>query len=180
MFDKVLSAEVYNRLMNGKVINKYNIDKKGDKYNDVLFSEIILNLDDYKKQYEMSGFELVSGYNFFYIRNGITDSIKADVSKKISVLLLVISRHVTKKGYKFDKLSNPKGGITNNELLEIEDLDETKELMEKSEMGKMKFHIAVKRVLVDRGIMLEKVTGEFILSDAGISFFNDLFSSYSE
>ena len=169
-----LSAQIFSRFMSGKVINEYQINTAGERVDDALFIEIFRNLPDYSQQYAMSNLELVGGNAFYYVRDPDRESKYSEASKKIQVLLTLIGRHVTHTGSVFEKLTNPKGGVTEEELLALAEDEEFSEILERSDIGDILK--GVKLNLIDRGIMQQLPSGAFILCPAGISFFEDLFS----
>lgn len=168
-----LSGLIFSRLMSGKVINQFEFSASGEKIEDALFTEIFSNLDAYAQQYAMSNLELVSGDSFYYVRDADRNSKYSEATKKIQVLLLLIGRHITSSGSVYEKLTNPKGGITEEDLLAITASEEFKEILERSEI----FDIVkgVKLNLIDRGIMQQLGNGSYILTPAGASFFEGLF-----
>lgn len=168
-----LSGLIFSRLMSGKVINQFQYSASGERVEDALFTEIFSNFDDYLKQYAMSSLELIVGDSFYYVRDADRNSKYSEATKKIQVLLILIGRHITFSGSVFDKLTNPKGGITEEDLLSIRDNEEFSEILERSEI----FDIlkGVKLNLIDRGIMQQLGNGAYILTPAGASFFDDLF-----
>ena len=54
MVDMYKSVEIYNHLMNGRIINRERLGSHGEFESEALFSEIMDNLGDYKNQYAMS------------------------------------------------------------------------------------------------------------------------------
>lgn len=168
-----LSGLIFSRLMSGKVINQFQYSSSGERVEDALFTEIFSNFDDYLKQYAMSSLELKAANSFYYVRDTDQNSKYSEATKKIQVLLILIGRHITFSGSVFEKLINPKGGITEEDLLAISNNEEFNEILERSEI----FDIlkGVKLNLIDRGIMQQLGNGAYILTPAGVSFFDDLF-----
>ena len=50
MVDMYKSVEIYNHLMNGRIINRERLGSHGEIESEALFSEIMDNLGDYKNQ----------------------------------------------------------------------------------------------------------------------------------
>jgi len=169
-----LSGLIFSRLMSGKVINQYEFSASGERIEDALFTEIFSNLDIYVQQYAMSNLELIAGDSFYYVRDADRNSKYSEATKKIQVLLLLIGRHITFSGSVFEKMTNPKGGITEEDLLAIPANEEFNEILERSEI----FDIVkgVKLNLIDRGVMQQLGNGCYVLTPAGASFFDGLFT----
>lgn len=172
-----LSKDIFSKLMNGKVINKWELNEAGERSSNALFSEIMQNISCYENQYSMSGHELVSGKDYFFARSSEDEIMKLDITKKAVVLLLILGHYNSKK-FSHDKLSNERGGISEEEIKEIEEDEIVEELLEKGEMSKNGLLHGIKTILVDRSIMWRKPNGKFILSDAGNAFYDDLVSSH--
>ncbi|MDN3442673.1 hypothetical protein QL898_13680 [Psychrobacter sp. APC 3279] len=54
MIDLHSSVEIYDHLMNGRIINKRRLGSHGDFESNPMFEEIIKNLELYKNQYDMT------------------------------------------------------------------------------------------------------------------------------
>lgn len=54
------SVEIYDHLMNGRIINKRHLGSHGDFEANPMFEEVIKNLEVYRNQYEMCGFSLIA------------------------------------------------------------------------------------------------------------------------
>lgn len=173
MFNQALSVELFKELTNGRVINKYKLQNNGEETENELFTEVMSNLDTYRLQYRMSGYELIEHEDYFYIRDADVgfDDLQSDITMKVSVLLILLGKYVNDKGYILSKLTSTAGGLSDADLDEIETLPNTIELMEKCDFKKG-FKHAFKSSLVDRNIMLQKPTdGRYVLSAAGRAFF---------
>ncbi|MEY8198121.1 MAG: hypothetical protein RPS47_02655 [Colwellia sp.] len=167
------SAEIYRAIMNGKVINHYQVSSDGSQSENPLFTEIYYNFNNYKQQYLMSGFDLVVKDDFYYAREIDSDMPFTDSVKRIQTLLLIISRYVTLSGALFEKLTNPMGGITTEDIQKMSENEEYTEILEAVEIKSLVS--GIKTHLIDRNIMIEPRSDRYILSDAGKFFFNELF-----
>lgn len=180
MYDLKLSKLIFQELTSARIINN-KILIKGDTWvENPLYSEIITNIEQYKQQYEMCGYELSLKAGFIHLQPSLSDNTTDDLNKRIPLLFMLISRNMLIKGYRFEKIDNVLGGITPDEIEEIGALDETKEWLEKAEFGKMDFKKAIKLTLVDRNLMVEKDNGNIILSTSGSVFFEELFLEHKK
>ena len=95
------SEQIFNTLMNGRIINREIID------NDVLvanplFNEIMDNLEVYKKQYEMSGFKFLHSGDYVYItedeKNTLADlaALHQTTDSKVLRAFLALPKHYPK------------------------------------------------------------------------------------
>ena len=171
------SKEIYRLLINGRVINRYSIAADGSPIENPLFTEIYGLYNDYKRQYLMSGMELIARNDFYYVREVDSEMPFTEPVKRIQALLLVTGRHVTQSGALFDKLTHPMGGICDDDLQKIaanEDFSEILAAVDIQDIEK-----SIKANLLDRGIMEEPRAGRYILSAAGKYFFDELFCETS-
>jgi hypothetical protein len=179
MYNKRLSVQIYQQLTHAKVINARQLDQQDQFVDNPLYVEIMSNKEIYQTQYEMSGHLLTFQDDFIYLQAEMSDPTKDEMNRRAPLLFMLMSRYLLKKGYRFEKLSHHKGGLTPLEVEEIGALDDTQEWLDKAEMGKYPFAKNIKLYLIDRGLMLEKNNGAFILSDAGSRFFTDLFERHT-
>lgn len=179
MYNARLSKQIYQELKNGKVINKHRLDNSSNFVENDLFTEIVLNVDDYRRQFEMAGYEFVLTDSFVLIRElgRDTATLKTDVTMKAYILLLLLGKYLNEQNYRFSKLSDPDGGLSIGDINAIEQMKDTRELLEKSGMKNGLLN-NFKNVLVKRNILLEKASSEtYILSDAGKAFFNEIINN---
>src|SRR5690606_42043515 len=96
MFNQALSVELFKELTNGRVINEYKLQNNGEEIENELFTEVMTNLDTYRLQYRMSGYELIEHEDYFYIRDaGVSfDDLQSDITMKVSVLLILLGNYV--------------------------------------------------------------------------------------
>lgn len=180
MYDAQLSKEIFSELMNGRIINDVKLNNSSEFVENELFREVIDNLSDYRTQYQMSGFELVENSSFFYIRDqsSTKDDLKTDLTMRACILLMIIGKYVTSQNYSMSKLTSPKSGITAADIEAMEASPDNTELLEKANF-KNDLHTHIKRILVDRNIMLETVgTKRYVLGKAGQAFFEELADHY--
>ncbi len=179
MFNAVLSKEIFQELMNGKIINKHRLDNSANFVENELFIEIMENEREYRIQYEMSGYEFELSDTFVFIREEGFDNkiLKTDVTMRAYVLLLLIAKYLNAQNYRFTKLTEADGGISDADISSISAMKDTGELMEKAGIkGDLLGNI--KNVLVKRNILLEKASSSsYILSDSGNAFLQELIDS---
>lgn len=176
MFNTALSKEIFQELMNGKIINKHRLDNAANLVENELFTEILQNLNDYRTQYEMSGYEFELSESFVFIRkDGFdTKSLKTDATMRAYLLLVIIAKFLNDHNYRFSKLTDSDAGISDADIAKMASTSDTEELMEKAGL-KGGLLNNIKNVLVKRNIMLEKPSSNsYILSDAGKAFFQEL------
>ena len=180
MFDVNLSKEIFSQLINGKVISKSILNNGGDFIDNPLFAEIIHNLDDYRTQYKMSGYDFVEQSDFFYIREQVIqeNDLKTDITMKVCVLLLLIGKYLTESNFRLTKLTESSGGLTNADFDAIQERPDTQEILDKSKIKD--FRTGIKSILVDKNILLQKPgSHSYILSDAGRFFFTEIVANYN-
>ncbi|UZE97235.1 condensin complex protein MksE [Alkalimarinus alittae] len=182
MFNQTKSVQIFNELMNGKVINKSILNNSGSRVDNELFVEIMDNLDVYHNQYRMNGYDFVdkSSYVLIRERSGQKEDLKTDATMKVCVLLLLIGKFINEHNYKIGKLTEANGGLTKSDFEDIEKMPDTAELLDKSGLKKGLW-VAIKSNLIDRNILLEMPSaGKYILSDAGIAFYDEIQSNYKD
>jgi hypothetical protein len=175
------SQKIFSELTSGKVINRTSLANNNSRIDNFLFVEIMTYLDEYRKQYKMCGYDFIETPNYIYIKDKIAsqESLKTDLTMKICVLLLILGKHLNNKNYKLSKLTDITGGISKADIEEMEENEETKELLTRANLKKGLF-VAIQSNLINKNILLEKPSdGTFILSDIGIEFFEDIFKNYS-
>jgi len=180
MYNAYLSSQIFNHLMNGKVINKTKLNNNSQFVENPLFIEIIENLDDYKTQYQMNGVDLVVTVDYVYIKErGLkNDNLKTDITMKTCLLLLLLGKYITENNFRMSKLTEPSGGITEADIDAIMEMSDTPEILEKAKM-KNDLLPLIKSILVKRSILLEKPGAQsYILSDSGRAFYDEIIKSY--
>ncbi|CAD7532990.1 MULTISPECIES: condensin complex protein MksE [Aeromonas] len=181
MYNAALSSDIFNDLMNGKMINKTTFNNAGQFVDNELFIEIITNLKDYRTQYEMNGFEFVETNNYFFIRDRVNnkDDLKTDISMRACLMLLLLGKYITENNYRLEKLTDAAGGITVADIEAIKEMSDTGEILEKAGINK-DLHKEIRTTLVNRNIMLEKPSQQvYVLSDSGRAFFDEIIANYT-
>lgn len=181
MHNVELSVEIYQFLSSGKVINSRILNNSGEFVPNLLFEEVMNNLDAYRTQYEMSGQELVVRKSFIFLRKGgdSIEDLKTDITMKAALLLLMLGKYINERNYRFSKLTEQSGGITRDDIQNIQEMEDVQELIEKAKL-KDDLFTEYKNVLINRFLLLEMPGSErFILSDAGKAFFDEVVQSFA-
>ena len=175
MIDFNKSAEIFSHLMNGRIINREIMGSHGDFENNLLFSEIMDHREDYNKQYRMAGFNLIENSDYFYIIKGQEfDIAKSQIAMKAYFLLTILSKYATSNNISISKLWSAQGGLSQGELVKIEELRDTKEILERCNLDESLYK-NIKVVMVDRDIAyIHPVSQNIVLSNAGKQFFEDI------
>ena len=182
MYDARLSKEIFDQLMNGRIINKTVLNNASQFVDNELYTEIIQNLEIYRQQYAMSGLKLVEHDSYFYVREPEAgrESLKSDITMKACILLMLIGKYITESRSRLSKLTDPLGGLTNADIEAIEEMTDTAEILERCGI-KQNLKTAIRVILVERNILLQKASSEvYLLSDAGRAFFDEIVEHYAE
>ncbi|MCU7835138.1 MAG: hypothetical protein KZQ83_07760 [gamma proteobacterium symbiont of Taylorina sp.] len=175
MIQSEKSRHIYADLINGRIINKFNLEHDNQLIPNADYSELFSNLESYTELYRNIGFELVFRGSFFFIRDLHLGDTYKEMAIKIQVSLLILARKITAAGFGFDLLENENAGISAAQLEEITQEDEVKQLILAAKLGKKTLHEVVKDVLLEKRIMEKNAQQRYILSDAGKYFFKQLF-----
>ncbi|MDP4559406.1 hypothetical protein Q9247_17180 [Halomonas meridiana] len=184
--DRRLSQEAFRKLTAGQVINQTQY-VNGQLAPNPLFNELYKERDRYYVEaYSNMGMELVQRRGFFYVRSLIEsqgDDDSRDQESSVSIrqiqgVLLVLGRGVLEKGFMFEAMTLPEAGIS-RETLESIGSDPTMVLILKACKMDQPLPDAAKVALVDRDIAFFNDRGNLVLTDAGKTFFEDLFSQQS-
>ena len=179
MISNELSQMIYNQLINGKAINKRSyIIKTNELEDNLLYTEIFINSDEYRLLYQRINFELVhKNSSFFYIRE-LAGSETNEATIKIQALLIIIGRIITEKGYLFDVLTDHRAGIKLEDLYAAMSEERYLDILHTCKLcGSRSIDEEINNHLITRGIMFKNSRGHYVLSDAGASFFNELTES---
>lgn len=181
MVDIKKSVRIYNHLMNGRILNRQILASHGAFENDPLFSELMDNLEDYRRQYQMGGFSLIANADYAYLIKGDSYEIgKTEIAMKAYCLLLLLGKYLTTHNYTLSKLTSEKGGLTQADFHKIEAMPHTQEILERAGMGDDLYR-NIKSILIERGVMFEKPSEQkFVLSNAGKAFFDELMMSFED
>lgn len=171
-----LSQDIYSQLINGKTINKKSYILKSNELEDnLLYNEIFTNFDEYNTLYQRINFELVHKNGcFFYIRElGGEDA--NEVTIKIQALLIIIGRIITEQGYLIDVLMDYRAGVKVEDLAVAASEERYLEILRTCKLCKSRgIEEEINNNLVARGLMFKNSRGNYVLTEAGASFFNEL------
>lgn len=182
MFNAKLSKQIFDLLMNGRIINKHNLSNDGSLEENPLFVEIIQNEDDYERQYLMNGYYLDIRDGYIMLRDTQRDhtSLKTDITVKAYLLLLIIFKYLNDHNLRPSKVFPSGSGLNLADIETMEEMEDTAELLDKADL-KRSLKIHIKSMLVERNILLEKVGATaYVLSDAGMAFFEEVTHSFGE
>lgn len=179
LVDMRLSVEIYNHLMNGRIINSQRLGSHGDFETNPMFEEVMQHLEVYTIQYEMCGFSLVANSDFFYIAKGyLNDISKTEIAMKAYCLLLLIGKYMTTQNYKIERLSSAGHGLSLAEINKISLMPDTEEILQRAGLNDDLLK-SIKSVLMERQIILENpITQNFVLSASGQVFFEELIERF--
>ena len=177
--DQQKSRKLYEALINGQAVNEY-IFKDSSLVTNPLYEELFSNLDRYYRDlYSNIGFELVMREGFAYIRSYSADESQNDAVRKVQGLLLVLGRGVTELGYQFELLINPDAGVSPEVLNQIEQGEDKQEILSACDL-KGGLASNIDKILAKRCIAFQNAKGNWVLSNAGQAFFNELFTEVAE
>jgi hypothetical protein len=176
MVNKRLSKEIYNHLINGKIINRDRIENDAFVA-DELYSEIMQHEDAYREQYDMCGYNLHMANGYIYLLEKVEKKdLKTDVVMRCYVLLLIIAKYMNDINKSHSQLISLNGGISKAEIDSINESLDVKELLKKCDFNsKDDLFTNIKSQLIDRHILLEKTGSQrYVLSQAGKFFFDEI------
>jgi hypothetical protein len=174
MIQSAKSQQIYNDLINGRIINK-SLLVSGELSPNPDYTELFSNLEDYVELYRHIGFELVFKDSFFFIRDLALGDDYKEMAIKIQVILLILSRKITEAGYGYDLLEDETAGISEQQMDECSNQEEVQQLIQTAKLGKKTLFEVVRDVLVERCIMSKNTHQRYVLTDAGKYFFKQLF-----
>ena len=176
MVNKNLSNQIYNHLINGKVINREKIEN--DAFvPDELYSEIMQHEEAYREQYDMCGYNMHIANGYIYLLEKVEKKdLKTDVIMRCYVLLLIVAKYMNDINKSHSKLMSLNGGISKAEIDSLNDNPDIKELLKKCDFNsKDDLFTNIKSQLIDRHILLEKTGSQrYVLSHAGKFFFDEI------
>ena len=176
MVNKNFSKQIYNHLINGKVINREKIEN--DTFvPDELYSEIIQYEEIYREQYDMCGYNMHIANGYIYLLEKVEKKdLKTDVIMRCYVLLLIVAKYMNDINKSHSQLMSLNGGISKAEIDSLNDNPDIKELLKKCDFNsKDDLFTNIKSQLIDRHILLEKTGSQrYVLSHAGKFFFDEI------
>lgn len=176
MVNKNLSNQIYNHLINGKVINREKIEN--DAFvPDELYSEIMQHEEAYREQYDMCGYNMHIANGYIYLLEKVEKKdLKTDVIMRCYVLLLIVAKYMNDINKSHSQLMSLNGGISKAEIDSLNDNPDIKELLKKCDFNsKDDLFTNIKSQLIDRHILLEKTGSQrYVLSHAGKFFFDEI------
>ncbi|GLX86994.1 hypothetical protein tloyanaT_32470 [Thalassotalea loyana] len=170
-----LSKQIFNILMNGKVINKNTLDVHNDDIiEDKLFTELMSNYVQYKDLYFNCGYELVDNVpESFFIRALNEEQSNSKLSSKIQALLIVIARGVTLDNYELDILFDSHAGLSKELVEKINKNEEFRTVLDATRIEENLWD-ECKKLLVDRNIAVINRSGNYVLLNSGKSMYEAL------
>ncbi len=111
---------------------------------------------------------------FFYIRElGGEDA--NEVTIKIQALLIIIGRIITERGYLFDVLTDHRAGVKAEDLAIAISEERYLDILHTCKLClKRGIEEEINNNLVARGLMFINSRGQYVLTEAGGSFFDEL------
>ncbi|CAO3308126.1 hypothetical protein LG197_22325 [Pseudomonas asiatica] len=170
--NRLLSVEIYNQLMNGKMVNRTTLTE-GALRSNPLFEELLNHFDRYLDHYALMGYELVLRDGFAFVRSLDMSESKDELARSIQGILLVLFRGVMELGLTMDALLKDSAGLSNAHIEEIGTMQDKQEVLLACGMkvGSLLDHI---KKLETRNIAFRNAKGYLVLTEAGVAFFNDL------
>jgi hypothetical protein len=175
-----ISARIYQRFTQGKVITKLSYDKLKSTLNeDKDYTYLFRYVNEFTLLYKLLGKELE--YNakgeFFYINNFADAEIdEADEhALKTQSLLLILGRHFEMSGRNIDNLSVDSLGFNNTDIAALGSNDEYKSICQA-----LKFTNWQKAIeyLVNRGFAFDTSSNHYFLSSAGKAFLDAVIEAH--
>lgn len=167
-----LSAEIFKALTSGQIINR-NLYIDGIHEFNPLYIELAENEKMYRAIHKCNGYILKDGKDYYYL-SPINESASDELRVKITTTIIVLFRYVGhEKGYGLSYLTKDCYGISKED---IEELNESS-FMKFMKGAEMKNFDNALKLLKDRGIVYLNKKGNYVLTDAGCSFFEDYIKS---
>ena len=169
------SREAYSLLMAGKMINATDY-RQGSISSNPIYQELFNGYEYYAQMYDNIGFELIMGEHFFYIKK--YNELSNDLTNRIYALLVIVGFGVMKMGYDFDILTDHEAGIADKVLRELQQ-QLAPDLLTACQLSQ-NLDDDIQNLLVDRALMYKNGLGNFVLSDAGKAFFQQVFDDNNQ
>lgn len=166
--DNRLSTEIFKQFTGGKIINR-SMYKEGVKNLNPFYVEIAENERVYEEFYKKIGYDLKVGKDFYYIANTHESNTDGLRTKIVTTLIILYQYLNHDKGYDPMYLSNDVYGVGKDE---IEAINES-EYMNILKLAEIKNLSEAVTLLKERGIFYVNGKGNYVLTEAGYSFYID-------
>lgn len=180
MINIKLSILIYKELQAGKVINKHLYDAiKGTLSPNPLWMELENNYDGengYKARFNAFGFDLIQKENYAYLSpSNKAANETTDIAIKIQAILIILAHSVKEHGYEFGVLTDAKAGVSEENCpFDTHNKDYSANLAA-VDCAKENIYDAVEYYLIPRNLAYKNENGRYVLSEASIAFFQDIF-----
>ena len=181
MIDTKRSQQIYDILINGKILNRRRYDPIRNSFaEDELFQELSSQYEGengYRALYQRIGCELVLRPDYAYLKEHSADDDKSSqTATAIQALLTVMAKTALSRNYRFELLTAAEAGFR-RELAEAADQDpEMRRILAACHCNNAPLWNEINRLLLRRNIVFENARGNFVLTDAGRDFFEELFA----
>lgn len=175
-----ISARIYQRFTQGKIIPKQAYDKlKSSLFDDKDYTYLFRFVDEFTLLYRLIGKQLEHNAKgeFFYI-NSTSDSDEDEADEhalKTQSILLVLARHFEMSGRSIDNLSVDSLGFNNKDITEIATNEEYNAICKALRLANWQKAI---EYLVNRGFAFETSSNHYFLSSAGRAFCEAVIEAY--
>lgn len=177
-----ISARIYQRFTQGKIINRLGYNKlKSQPYEDKDYTYLFRYVDEFTLLYKLIGKELE--YNakgeFFYINN-LSDSELDEADEhalKTQSILLILGRHFEITGRSIHNLSVDSLGFNDKDIADISANDEYKAIAKALKFAN--WHKAIE-YLINRGFAFETSHNHYFLSSAGRAFCDAMIEAHDK
>jgi hypothetical protein len=177
-----ISARIYQRFTQGKVITKLSYDKlKSHDSEDKDYTYLFRYIDAFTLLYKLIGKDLE--YNakgeFFYINNFADSEIdEADEhALRTQSILLMLGRHFEMSGRSIDSLSVDSLGFNNKDIDALGENDEYTSICKALKFANWQKAI---EYLVNRGFAFDTSSNHFVLSSAGKAFLDAVIEAHDK
>jgi len=172
------SRAIYKELKNGRIVNKFEYHD-GILQANPLYDELFANLEVYRNQYDLLGFELVEIGESYFVREQGLDRYRDTPALKIQALILILSRHMSEVGTLVEALKDYRAGLSRQSVERIACLDGVSDVMKACGMdGKLCNEID--NNLVSRKIAFWNQIDSLVLTDGGVAIFEQMFKGDDE
>jgi hypothetical protein len=175
-----ISARIYLRFTQGKIIPKQGYDKlKSSSFDDRDYTYLFRYVDEFTLLYRLIGKQLEHNAQgeFFYISSASDgDEDEADEhALKTQSILLVLARYFEMSGRSIDNLSVDSLGFNDKDIAEIAANDEYNAICKALRLANWPKAI---EYLLNRGFAFETSSNHYFLSSAGKAFCDAVIEAY--